>query len=78
MQSAVKPYKITIHEEIKAIEFARRSGVQDYILLEVNDDQKRKLFEAGYHYVCMRNGLTVLTWLKDEADWNRLRRELKN
>ncbi|MBX9636953.1 MAG: hypothetical protein K2Q45_05320 [Nitrosomonas sp.] len=69
-------YKITIHEEIKAIEFARRSGIQEYIALDVNDDQKTKLFDAGYSYVCMRNGLTVLTWLKDNDSILRLRKEL--
>lgn len=69
-------YKITIHDEVKALEFARLSGT-NYALLNVNDLQKEKLFNAGYYYICIKNGLSAFTWIKDENEWMELRKKLR-
>jgi hypothetical protein len=69
-------YKTTIHDEIKTIEFARLSGA-NYVLLNVNDLQKDKLFGAGYYYICIKDGLSAFTWIKDEKEWRELRKQLR-
>ena len=69
-------YKITIHDEIKAIEFAKLSGSK-YVLLNVNNLQKEKLFNTGYYYICIKDGLSAFTWIKDEKEWMQLRKELR-
>jgi hypothetical protein len=50
-------YKLTIHEEINAIESARRLCVaaggtgMDWTVVDINEDQREALIASGYNYV---------------------------
>jgi len=49
------PYKVTVHEEIQAIEDCRRkraAGIgSDWIVLDINESQRQTLIDRGYYYV---------------------------
>jgi hypothetical protein len=82
-------YKLKVHEEVAAIEAARRSttasggGGRDWAVVDINEDQREAIMALGYSYVRVmsckasrpENRLVAFTWLTATSDLDRLRRE---
>jgi hypothetical protein len=83
-------YKLTVHEEVTAIEAVRRVSISaggngpNWAVVDVNEDQREAIIAAGYSYVRVmtagvasrpENRLVAFTWLTARSDLDRLRRE---